>query len=622
MAKGLDEIILRLRNELGLTQEQLSRGICSMSALSRIENGEKDPEKIVFDGLISRLGKDCKKWDFILEEQDKLLFYHRNRIEYLLRVQNWEVLEEEVKQYEKNVKQNKNLHTQYLCWIWATVHLEKGEYEQAWLQCKKGLKETDIRFNEKTLTFNSILSSTELSLLYIIGELLYLEKKVPIPRVYEYWKKLLQHVKLKCTDWEYQFPYYIKAQYYLAKILFEQGKEKQSLLYIKEIINKLKAKKSIYYLKETLQFIVERNEKVSFLSYFIEKKKQVIEILEEWDRKNKEYKEHIPPIKPYTSAYSIGEIIRNVREVLKISQEELLQVVNDIKEIGTQAGLSEIENCKRKPRKETAMCYLYALGIGDKVEIFSLTLKEDDFSLQELQCEIDFCISNHEKERAEELLFELKDRVDMKNIYNQQYIKQVEYLINTHNEEYENYTYEQHIQKIMDILSLTMPELENGNPEEIKLGFLIREELILVINIGCSYQRGGEFKEALEYYKKIEWYLKEAYQFSSGKLYKVLLHNMTQVNGMLGNYDEAIKRAKDSIFMDWLYYEGYIYYQSLYNLGWCYGSMAYEGKDKQKKTQYQTHCDKFFQQAYLLSLIYDDNMIDKAIKNIRNKWDK
>ena len=45
MAKGLDEIILRLRNELGLTQEQLSRGICSMSALSRIENGEKIQKK-------------------------------------------------------------------------------------------------------------------------------------------------------------------------------------------------------------------------------------------------------------------------------------------------------------------------------------------------------------------------------------------------------------------------------------------------------------------------------------------------------------------------------------------------------------------------------------------------
>ena len=619
MAKGLDEIILRLRNELGLTQEQLSRGICSMSALSRIENGEKDPEKIVFDGLISRLGKDCKKWDFILEEQDKLLFYHRNRIEYLLRVQNWEVLEEEVKQYEKNVKQNKNLHTQYLCWIWATVHLEKGEYEQAWLQCKKGLKETDIRFNEKTLTFNSILSSTELSLLYIIGELLYLEKKVPIPRVYEYWKKLLQHVKLKCTDWEYQFPYYIKAQYYLAKILFEQGKEKQSLLYIKEIINKLKAKKSIYYLKETLQFIVERNEKVSFLSCSIEEIKQVIELLEEWDRKNKEYKEHIPPIKPYTSAYSIGEIIRNVREVLKISQEELLQVVNDIKEIGTQAGLSEIENCKRKPRKETAMCYLYALGIGDKVEIFSLTLKEDDFSLQELQCEIDFCLSNYQKDKAEELLFELKDQVDMTNIYNRQYIEQVEYFL--HKEE-DDETCEEYIQEIMDILALTMPELEHGNPEEIKLGYLIKEELVLVMNIGCTYQKAGRYLEALEYYKKVEWYLRDAYQFSSGKLYKVLLHNMTQTYGMLGDYDEAIKRAKECIFMDWLYNEGNIYYQSLYNIGWCYGTMAYKVKDEQNKKQYKVYCNTLFRQAYLLSHIYDDCIIEKAIKNIRNKWEE
>ena len=49
--------IIRLRREdLGITQEELADGICSVPTLSRIENGERMPNKAHVEMLLQRLG--------------------------------------------------------------------------------------------------------------------------------------------------------------------------------------------------------------------------------------------------------------------------------------------------------------------------------------------------------------------------------------------------------------------------------------------------------------------------------------------------------------------------------------------------------------------------------------
>lgn len=56
------QVIKRTRESLGMTQEELSDGICSVETLSRIENGKRAPNRANFEALMERMGKCGKKY--------------------------------------------------------------------------------------------------------------------------------------------------------------------------------------------------------------------------------------------------------------------------------------------------------------------------------------------------------------------------------------------------------------------------------------------------------------------------------------------------------------------------------------------------------------------------------
>ena len=63
MPKYLGEAFLQLREECKISQEKLCNGLCSVATLSRIELGEREPDYLLFDALLTRLGKDSQKFD-------------------------------------------------------------------------------------------------------------------------------------------------------------------------------------------------------------------------------------------------------------------------------------------------------------------------------------------------------------------------------------------------------------------------------------------------------------------------------------------------------------------------------------------------------------------------------
>lgn len=66
----LGSIIKKRREELGLTQEDLADGICSVPTLSRIENGERMPTKNHYEMLMQRLGYSTMSLDFFTDNRD------------------------------------------------------------------------------------------------------------------------------------------------------------------------------------------------------------------------------------------------------------------------------------------------------------------------------------------------------------------------------------------------------------------------------------------------------------------------------------------------------------------------------------------------------------------------
>ena len=62
------EFIANLRKERGISQEQLSEGLCSPSMLCKFENGEREAEKLLQNRFLTRLGA-------VPENYENFLFY-------------------------------------------------------------------------------------------------------------------------------------------------------------------------------------------------------------------------------------------------------------------------------------------------------------------------------------------------------------------------------------------------------------------------------------------------------------------------------------------------------------------------------------------------------------------
>ena len=72
-----------------------------------------------------------------------------------------------------------------------------------------------------------------------------------------------------------------------------------------------------------------------------------------------------------------------------------------------------------------------------------------------------------------------------------------------------------YVKEAFYLLSLTIEDIERLKEEGEESCFFTREELILLMNIGCIYHKNEKYEEALKYYKKVEGYLSEFYQLSS-----------------------------------------------------------------------------------------------------------
>ena len=65
-------VIRRRRVELGLSQEDLADGVCSVTTLSRIENGERMPTQNHLEILLQRIGYSDMMVQSYLSEEDFL----------------------------------------------------------------------------------------------------------------------------------------------------------------------------------------------------------------------------------------------------------------------------------------------------------------------------------------------------------------------------------------------------------------------------------------------------------------------------------------------------------------------------------------------------------------------
>ena len=80
------DVIRLMRNAAGMSQEELSDGICSVETLSRIENGKHKIKQSTYAALMEKMERDTRKNYALCAE--KIWNYWRNAFCWKMLLQN------------------------------------------------------------------------------------------------------------------------------------------------------------------------------------------------------------------------------------------------------------------------------------------------------------------------------------------------------------------------------------------------------------------------------------------------------------------------------------------------------------------------------------------------------
>ena len=113
--RNAGKTIREARIKAGLTQEQLSEGVCSVLSLSRIENGSAGVSPVTFQALMAHAGAPCEVYPIFAGRTDFDCFYTLNRARFYLG--SWQLSQayEELNKLEEwNFADNKLYYQEYL----------------------------------------------------------------------------------------------------------------------------------------------------------------------------------------------------------------------------------------------------------------------------------------------------------------------------------------------------------------------------------------------------------------------------------------------------------------------------------------------------------------------------
>ena len=127
----LGPIIRSRRMELGLSQEDLADGICSVPTLSRIENGERMPTKNHFEMLMQRLGYSAMSLDFYTDKYDFLTHELKFKIRQAYVAKDFLLANRLLQDYMEILKSDSNIDQQFYLLYNTLLNLERYSKEEA-----------------------------------------------------------------------------------------------------------------------------------------------------------------------------------------------------------------------------------------------------------------------------------------------------------------------------------------------------------------------------------------------------------------------------------------------------------------------------------------------------------
>lgn len=166
------DIVRRMREEAKIGLEQLSRGLCSVATLSRIEAGEREMELLLAWRIFQRLGYKIDKYELYATEEELQQWEQRSQMEELVCREDTERLACAIQTYRqqwgKRVEENP-LQRQFLAYMQGLLDMQKGDFQEA-KELLEAAAEEIVPSLEETVG-NAALGEMELEILNALSDI-------------------------------------------------------------------------------------------------------------------------------------------------------------------------------------------------------------------------------------------------------------------------------------------------------------------------------------------------------------------------------------------------------------------------------------------------------------------
>ncbi len=490
-ATNLGKIICRERKKKGLLQEELLRGICQQGELTKIEAGERVPEKMLADALMQRLGRCTDTLEAIMSVEEYILFDMRETLQRHFYEKNYEKNCSLLEKYRRHKQVEQPLHRQFLIKYEAVNEYCRDNNAHNCLKKLKWALEITFPEWERMPILNYCLCSQELHLLILIAYFMMPENEVRavwiLTETIDYLeKRYYEEEKVKLLP---------QCLWLLAEHSKRRGQWAEVEEYSRAGVECLTRNGALPLLRELLGLRIESLGKLREEKEGVEEEKEALRNqLESLEAVLVRYADWVLKMDDLSKLHYFYhqdevsldyEMLRDMRKNQGISQSALQSC--------TQGSLSRIENGKQSPSRRRVVEIAKELGVNKSYYISRV--QSEDYDLYELCHWRNQTIFNQEWDKAEKMLVDLEKMLDLNVPVNRQYIeacrvgeKKVKKQIDP----------EEALQKMEKALRYTMPDYQKE-----KLRVPSREEFVILNQMAGLMRKAGRIEEGLQLRKQI-----------------------------------------------------------------------------------------------------------------------
>lgn len=616
----------------GISEQKISRGVCTRTELRKMENGDIPWKKMIGDYLLQRLGVPTEYFEVMADARELNGWRDREDI-CLIIFEQPQKAQQLLETYQKKYRKKTPFEEQFLRKMQTILLMQayKKSFESKSVDVEREKSEGENLVEsaqqtvlctlpdgwEKKKLSKFLLAPCELESILLLANCLLLIGKTD--EAMQMHKKVADYVKQAKFEPKVQILIYPQVALLGMKLELYAGNEEKAFSYGMEALELLRHQYSQRYVVFVLEELLNVLECISVKGKedqkYKEEETEVTEFLktfEELYRLFSHPKKRMWQSISVSNTHEIGLTLKMLRKAMGLSAAKVSAANPDHM---TARQIEKIEAGTHRPsgrNYEMLMQFYHKTGLEGQ-----LLLETDSLEVLHQRQEIVDFIIREEWDNAWESFQSFKEKLDVNVPLNRQEVLFMESNILYKREKLAS---DEYLRMLKEALSCTMPELPL---EKWNMWVFQREEGSLAGNIADKLEKSGEYECAKQIYQA----LYESFELQMKRTqipyrgYVVITTGLVNLLGDHKLYRQSMQKDKKiikALLNDTI--EDVDFF--LYDI--CWGLYELEKEEVDKKEEYQNWRRKLFLISYqLASFFYSENSVkfyeEQAVKYLGEK---